>query len=127
MRPRVARGPGLCDNCGANQRKRQWSNGVLTWHAFCTPCYNAGCRLRQRNTEGCRFDRPKALMATGMMVEDATNTLIHPDGRRERPVPPWVITTHWLETVKARPGDPVILRVMRPVGAQENPQPAGRG
>lgn len=64
------------------------SHGVQKRKPYCVVCYKNGASNRDAigTTAGC-VHRPGGLVPTGFLVDDNFNELIHPDGRREYPVP----------------------------------------
>lgn len=111
------RGPGPCEHCKTNQRKGYNTPDGIRYRPFCNGCYRAGIRANHVATiqpEGCRVKRPAKLEPTGMVIEDATNTLIHADGTRECPVPRWVADKYWLECHGGAKNRPLTIKVLRP-------------
>jgi hypothetical protein len=104
----VASAP-LCRHCGDRPAKPR--------RRFCDRCYRAGVRRGECNAVGkamaSSINRPARLVDTGMRVVDRTCTLVHPDGREERPAPYSLVFEYFFAAVPKKNGYPIIWRVLR--------------
>lgn len=115
-KPQVQAGPPLCLACGERE--------VKPGRNFCHRCYRKG--VRSEGGEGLevvfavRKRRRRALLIdTGMMIDDALNELILPDGTHRFPVPSHLSLTCWFEEVRGKPN---LLRVYRAAPETANAQ-----
>jgi hypothetical protein len=82
---------------------------------FCSKCYRAGVAAATSVLRIVKRRPPASGLAdTGMRINDQANTLIHPDGRVETPVPGYVVFRFWIASPTHKSN---LLRVLRTKGA----------